>query len=81
MPDVMALESTYMGRFSLGQGLENLSAAPFNAERHREAFTPSPSSRPATARAASSRCRPTSARHLALSQGTCSTAPASPRPT
>lgn len=40
MPDVMALESTYMGRFSLGQGLENLSAAPFNAERHREAFTP-----------------------------------------
>lgn len=40
LPDVMALESSFMGRYVLGQGLENLSAPAFDAERHRDSFTP-----------------------------------------
>jgi multiple sugar transport system substrate-binding protein len=39
-PDVMALETMYMGRFSLGAGLQNLSQAPFEAEALRERFVP-----------------------------------------
>jgi multiple sugar transport system substrate-binding protein len=40
LPDVMALEASYVGRFSLGQGLDNLNAAPYNALRLRERFVP-----------------------------------------
>lgn len=38
LPDVMALETSYLGRFSLGNGLEDLSAAPYGAEALREHF-------------------------------------------
>jgi multiple sugar transport system substrate-binding protein len=38
LPDVMALEASYLGRFSLGAGLEELSRAPYHAERLRERF-------------------------------------------
>ncbi|MCV2348680.1 ABC transporter substrate-binding protein [Paucibacter sp. Y2R2-4] len=40
LPDVMALETMYMGRFSLGAGLQNLSLAPYQAESLREQFVP-----------------------------------------
>jgi multiple sugar transport system substrate-binding protein len=40
MPDVMALEVMYMGRFSMGAGLQNLTAAPFNAEALKGLFVP-----------------------------------------
>lgn len=40
LPDVMALESSYMGRFSQGEGLQDLSVAPYNAEALRERFVP-----------------------------------------
>jgi multiple sugar transport system substrate-binding protein len=40
LPDVMALEASYVGRFSSGGGLENLSQAPYEAERYRERFVP-----------------------------------------
>jgi multiple sugar transport system substrate-binding protein len=40
LPDVMALESTFLGRFSLGLGLEDLSAAPYDAERFGPRFVP-----------------------------------------
>jgi len=33
LPDLMALESTFLGRYSLGHGLENLSQPPYDAER------------------------------------------------
>ena len=40
LPDVMALETMYMGRFSLGAGLQNLSQPPYQAEALRERFVP-----------------------------------------
>ncbi|MDR7333742.1 extracellular solute-binding protein [Roseateles asaccharophilus] len=40
LPDVIALETSYLGRFSLGSGLEDLSAPAFGAERFRDQFTP-----------------------------------------
>ncbi len=38
LPDVIALETSYLGRFSLGSGLEDLSAPTFGAERFKERF-------------------------------------------
>ena len=38
LPDVIALESSYLGRFSLGTGLEDLSAPAFGAERFKDSF-------------------------------------------
>lgn len=35
LPDVMAVEISYLGRFAQGRGLENLAATPFDALRHR----------------------------------------------
>lgn len=40
LPDVIALETSYLGRFSLGTGLEDLSAPAFGAERFRDRFVP-----------------------------------------
>lgn len=40
LPDVMALEVGYVGRFAQGGGLEDLSAAPYDAQRHRAAWVP-----------------------------------------
>jgi len=40
LPDVIALETSYLGRFSLGTGLEDLSAPAFGAERLRDRFVP-----------------------------------------
>ncbi|MBW8844780.1 MAG: extracellular solute-binding protein [Burkholderiales bacterium] len=40
LPDVIALESSYLGRFSLGTGLEDLSAPAFGAERFKDRFVP-----------------------------------------
>lgn len=40
LPDVIALEASYLGRFALGAGLEDLSAPAFGAERFKAAFTP-----------------------------------------
>ena len=40
LPDVMALEASYVGRFSQGMGLEDLSADPYRADRLAESFVP-----------------------------------------
>jgi multiple sugar transport system substrate-binding protein len=40
LPDVMALESSFLGRFSFGLGLQDLSAAPYDAERFGPRFVP-----------------------------------------
>ncbi|MEN9418835.1 MAG: hypothetical protein RI988_2455 [Pseudomonadota bacterium] len=40
LPDVMALEASYVGRFSHGQGLEDLSQAPYGLERLADRFVP-----------------------------------------
>lgn len=40
LPDVIALETSYLGRFSLGLGLEDLSAPAFGAERFKDSFVP-----------------------------------------
>ena len=40
LPDLMALEIGYLGRFAQGRGLENLLAAPFGAGQHRARFVP-----------------------------------------
>lgn len=40
LPDVIALETSYLGRFSLGTGLEDLSAPAFGAERFKAQFVP-----------------------------------------
>lgn len=40
LPDVMALESSFVGRFSHGRGLQDLSASPFNALALRDRFVP-----------------------------------------
>ncbi|MBI3347168.1 MAG: extracellular solute-binding protein [Burkholderiales bacterium] len=38
LPDVIALEASYLGRFSLGTGLEDMSAPAFGAERFKDRF-------------------------------------------
>ena len=40
LPDVMALEVGYVGRFAQGGGLEDLSAAPYDAGQQRGAWVP-----------------------------------------
>jgi len=40
LPDVIALETSYLSRFSLGAGLEDLSAPAFGAERFKDLFVP-----------------------------------------
>lgn len=40
LPDVIALETSYLGRFSLGSGLEDLSAPAFGAEQFKGRFVP-----------------------------------------
>lgn len=40
LPDVMALEIGYVGRFSQGGGLENLSPAPYNIDRFKSRYVP-----------------------------------------
>lgn len=40
LPDVMALESSYVGRFSQGGGLEDLAQAPYRVDRLRSRFVP-----------------------------------------
>lgn len=40
LPDVIALETSYLGRFSLGSGLDDLSAPAFGAERFKDRFVP-----------------------------------------
>jgi multiple sugar transport system substrate-binding protein len=38
LPDVMALEASYVGRFSQGGGLDDLLQPPYSAARHRSRF-------------------------------------------
>ncbi len=38
LPDVMALESTYVGRYAQGQGLEDLTQPPYSVGRFRDRF-------------------------------------------
>ncbi len=38
LPDVMALEASYLGRFAPGLGLQDLAALPFDITRQRERF-------------------------------------------
>ncbi|MEF2277480.1 extracellular solute-binding protein [Deinococcus sp. YIM 134068] len=40
LPDVMALEVGYVGKFADGQGLEDLNGAPYNAGASKRLFTP-----------------------------------------
>lgn len=40
LPDVMALEASYVGRFSQGQGLEDLAQPPYQARHLRDRFVP-----------------------------------------
>lgn len=40
LPDVMALEVTYVGRFAQGGGLEDLRAAPYRIQDYRSRFVP-----------------------------------------
>ncbi len=40
LPDVMALEASYVGRFSQGAGLEDLSQAPYSLNRLSDRFVP-----------------------------------------
>lgn len=40
LPDVMALEASFLGRFSQGAGLEDLSRAPFDIGRFRDRMVP-----------------------------------------
>lgn len=40
LPDVMAIEIGYVGKFSEGQGLEDLNKAPYNAVQYKKLFTP-----------------------------------------
>ncbi len=40
LPDVMALEISYVGKFAEGKGLENLDKAPFNAGALKKLITP-----------------------------------------
>ena len=41
LPDVMALEVSFVGRFAQGTGLEDLRREPFGIERHRPRWVPS----------------------------------------
>jgi multiple sugar transport system substrate-binding protein len=40
LPDVMALESSYVGRFSQGGGLEDLLPEPYGVDRYRQRLVP-----------------------------------------
>ena len=40
LPDVMALEVGYVGRFAQGGGLENLSRPPYNASQYKAKYAP-----------------------------------------
>ncbi|OLV19092.1 ABC transporter substrate-binding protein [Deinococcus marmoris] len=40
LPDVMAVEIGYVGKFAEGKGLEDLNKAPYNAEQYKKLFTP-----------------------------------------
>jgi multiple sugar transport system substrate-binding protein len=40
LPDVMALEASYVGRFSQGLGLDDLAQPPYRADQHRARFVP-----------------------------------------
>jgi multiple sugar transport system substrate-binding protein len=40
LPDVMALEVGYLGRFAQGGGLENLAASPYDVPRFKSRFAP-----------------------------------------
>jgi multiple sugar transport system substrate-binding protein len=40
LPDVMALEIGYLGRFAQGGGLEDLAKAPYNIERFKDRYVP-----------------------------------------
>ncbi len=40
LPDVMAVEIGYVGKFAEGRGLEDLSKAPYNAAAYKKLFTP-----------------------------------------
>ncbi|AIZ45052.1 sugar ABC transporter substrate-binding protein [Deinococcus radiopugnans] len=40
LPDVMAVEIGYVGKFSEGKGLEDLNKAPYNAGQYKKLFTP-----------------------------------------
>jgi multiple sugar transport system substrate-binding protein len=40
LPDVMALESSFVGRFAQGGGLEDLSLQPYEVQRFRSRFVP-----------------------------------------
>lgn len=40
LPDVMALEQSYVGRFAQGTGLDNLTAPPYDIARHRARYAP-----------------------------------------
>ncbi|OYU68447.1 MAG: sugar ABC transporter substrate-binding protein [Burkholderiales bacterium PBB5] len=40
LPDVMALEQSFVGRFAQGTGLDDLSRAPFDIGRHRAHYAP-----------------------------------------
>jgi multiple sugar transport system substrate-binding protein len=39
LPDVMAIEIGYVGKFAEGQGLEDLNKAPYSAEQYKKLFT------------------------------------------
>lgn len=40
LPDVMAVEIGFVGKFAEGQGLEDLNKAPYNAAQYKKLFTP-----------------------------------------
>jgi multiple sugar transport system substrate-binding protein len=40
LPDVMAIEIGYLGRFAQGGGLEDLSKPPYNIAKHKDRFVP-----------------------------------------
>ncbi|MFK7601669.1 ABC transporter substrate-binding protein [Deinococcus sp. SM5_A1] len=40
LPDVMAVEIGYVGKFAEGRGLEDLDKAPYNAGQYKKLFTP-----------------------------------------
>lgn len=40
LPDVMAVEIGYVGKFAEGQGLEDLNKAPYSAGQYKKLFTP-----------------------------------------
>ncbi|CAM4347753.1 ABC transporter substrate-binding protein [Deinococcus marmoris] len=40
LPDVMAVEIGYVGKFAEGKGLEDMNKAPYNATQYKKLFTP-----------------------------------------